>query len=188
MITSKGIIINGAAGAGKTTLAGELAKRLDFRHLDLDDYYYSRESEFAGLRPRDEIRKLLKIDLEKYPRFVMSGTIGSILWDFVNPLFDLAVLLYVPTEIRLERVKARAYERFGDRVLAGGDLYENHQNFYKHVQQYDMGFHSVSAERHEKWAKEILCPVLRADGTKSIIENVECIAEQYKLILHPTTS
>jgi len=176
---SKGIIIAGAAGAGKTTLAGELAKQLGFKHMDMDDYYYSRESEFAGMRPCNEIIELLKIDLDNHPRFVMSGTIGSILWDLVNPLFDFAVLLFVPTEIRLERVKARAYERFGDRAIEGGDLYDNHQKCYHHVQQYDIGFHSVSKERHEKWAEEIDCPVLRADGTKPISENVKWIMEQY---------
>ena len=176
---SRGIIINGAAGTGKTTLAEKLAKQLGFKHMDLDDYYYSRESEFAGLRPRNEIIELLKADLKNHPKFVMSGTVGSILWDFVNPLLDLAVLLFVPTEIRLERVKARAYERFGKRALEGGDLYDNHQEFYNHIQQYDTGFHSVSKERHEKWAAEIDCPILRADGTKPISENVKWISEQY---------
>jgi len=182
-ILSRGIIINGAAGTGKTTLGGELAKRLNFRHMDLDDYYYSRESEFAGLRPHDEIRSLLLADLEKHPRFVMSGTIGSILWDTVNPLFDLAVLLFVPTHIRLERIKARAYQRFGDRALEGGDLYENHKAFYDNTVKYDIGFHSVSLERHEKWATEICCPVLRTDGTKRISENVALIAEAYLSIV-----
>jgi len=176
---SRGIIINGAAGTGKTTLGGELAKQLGFKHMDLDDYYFSRESEFAGLRPRNEIIELLKADLEKHSRFVMSGTIGSILWDFINPLLDLAVLLFVPTETRLERVKARAYKRFGERALKGGDLYDNHQEFYDRTQQYDTGFHSVSKERHEKWATEINCPVLRVDGTKPIYENIKWILGQY---------
>jgi len=179
MKQSRGIIINGAAGTGKTTLAGELAKRLKFQHIELDDYYFSRESPFAGLRPYDEIVEHLKADLAKYPQFVMSGAAGIISWDFVNPLFDLAVLLFVPTDIRLERVKARAYERFGERAIEGGDLYENHLKFYDEISKYDTGYHSVSLERHEKWEAELICPVLRADGTKPISENVELIAEQY---------
>ena len=188
-LTTKGIIVNGASGTGKTTLGRALAKQLGFPHLDLDDYYYPSQDEvgsyrFAELRPRNKIIEHLKNDLSKHPYFVMSGTIGSILWDFVNPLFDLAVLLFVPTETRLERVKARAFERYGERVLEGGDLYNNHQEFYNHIQQYDIGYHSVSLQRHEQWAKEIHCPVIRVDGTRAIIENSMLIAEQYQSIQH----
>ena len=35
---SRGIIIFGAAGSGKTTLGRELAGRLGFLHIDIDDY------------------------------------------------------------------------------------------------------------------------------------------------------
>ena len=183
-LSTRGIIINGASGTGKTTLAGALAERLGFPHFDLDDYYYPTQEEagsyrFGELRPRETILALLKKDLEKHPRFVMSGTIGSILWDFANPLFDLAVLLFVPVEIRLERVKARAFEQHGARIFEGGDLYDVHQQFYEHNQQYEVGFHSVSLQRHELWAKEMNCPVLRMDGTKVIGENVEDIAGFY---------
>jgi len=172
---SRGLIINGAAGTGKTTLGKEVAARLGFKHMDLDDYYFSRESEFAGLRPRAEIIQLLQDDLNKHPHFVMSGSIGSILWDFVNPLFNLAILLSAPTDLRVQRITARAYERFGNRALEGGDLYDNHQQFYEQTKQYDTGFHSVSRERHEKWASELECPVLRLDGALPIADNVEII-------------
>jgi len=78
----------------------------------------------------------------------------------------------------------RAFERYGERVLEGGDLYNNHQEFYNHIQQYDIGYHSVSLRRHEQWAKEICCPILRVDGTRTIIENSMLIAEQYQSIQH----
>jgi len=191
-VSSRGIIVNGASGAGKTTLGGELAKLLGFPHLDLDDYYWPKDAlgynDFTVLRSRDVIIEDLNRALSKHQHFVMSGTIGSILWDFVNPLLDLAVLLYVPTDVRLERVKARAYARFGERVLAGGDLYENHVAFYEHIQTYDTGFHSVSLERHEKWAAELACPVLRADGTKPIAENAAWIAEHFCILSEVTNA
>jgi len=176
---SRGIMINGAAGTGKTTLGKELAKQLEFKHIDLDDYYFSEESPFPNLRSRDKIMNQLRGDLDKYPRFVMSGTVGSILWDFVNPLFDLAVLLKAPTDILLQRVKAREYERYGERILEGGDLYETHLKFCDEISKYEIGYHSVSLERHKKWVAELNCPVLCADGTKSIAENAIWIAEQY---------
>ena len=181
---SRGIIINGAAGTGKTTLGKKLAKELNFCHLDLDDYYWPQQNEdpFKELRPREVIIEHLQSDMSKHSHFVMSGTIGSILWDVVNPLFDLAVLLFAPVEIRLERIQARALSRFGKRILPGGDMYEKHQDFRDHVKQYEIGFHSVSLERHEKWASELNCPVLRADGTKTICENATWIAREYFLL------
>lgn len=177
-------MINGASGAGKTTLGREVASLLNFPHLDLDDYYWPKDEAgkkvFTELSPRDMIIQSLKADLSKHPHFVMSGTIGSILWDFANPLFSMAVLLYVPTEIRLQRVKARAFSEYGERVLEGGDMYDQHQEFYKHIQTYDIGFHSVSKQRHEKWAGELNCPVFHADGTKPISENAAWIATQFR--------
>jgi adenylate kinase family enzyme len=182
-LSSKGIMINGASGAGKTTLAAEVAKRLGFKHMDLDDYYWPKDADgnnvYTKIQPRDTIISHLRGDLLKHSHFVMSGTVGSILWDFVNPLFNLAVLLLVPPEIRIERVKAREFARYEQRVLTGGDLYEHHQDGYEYNLKYETGFHSVTLERHEKWAEELDCPVLRVDGTKSIAENATWITEQY---------
>jgi len=180
-------MIAGAAGTGKTTLGRELSKRLGFQHLDLDDYYYRWDTEipFTESPPREKIRERVINDLSKHPNFVMSGTIGSILWDLVNPLFDLAVLLFVPPAMRQERLRERAFVRYGERVLLGGDMYEEHQKFYAEVELYETGTHPavpVTLERHERWAEELACPVLRMDGTKSIYENITWLAKQYSLI------
>ena len=179
---SRGIIINGASGTGKTTLAAALANHLSFKHFDLDDYYHRKDTKipFTEYYPREEIRARLMHDISQNPDFVMSGSIGSILWDLVNPLFDLAVLLFVPVEIRLARVHAREAEWFGARILEGGDMYENHKDFINTIQSYENAEPpAVCLKRHELWAAELLCPVLRLDGTKPVCENVTQIAEQF---------
>ena len=145
----RGIIINGASGTGKTTLAKELSKLLDFQHMDLDDYYYHWDTEipFSSSPSQEEIRERVLNDIATQGRFVMSGTIGSALWDLANPLFDLAVLLMVPNEIRMERLRTREFNRYGKRILTGGNMYESSQNFLTNLNYTKQKFTPISPSR-----------------------------------------
>jgi hypothetical protein len=66
----------------------------------------------------------------------MSGLMDSINASFV-PLFDLAVHLTAPVEVRVERVNVRELARFGKRILPGGDMFEIHNKFIDNVRSYD---------------------------------------------------
>ena len=182
---AKRIIINGASATGKTTLAKELAKRLCYKHMDLDEYYHRQDVKipFSEFHPHEEIRERILNDISANPCFVMSGSVGSILCDLVNPLFDLAVLLFAPVEIRLERARAREFASFGERILQGGDMHEGYIRHLHLVESYETGEPpAVCLKRHELWAAELLCPVLRINGTKPIVENAAYLAEQCKLL------
>ena len=179
---SRGIIIFGASGSGTTTLGREVARRLYFPHFDLDDYHWCWDAEipFTVLRSVDEKRDMLMKDISKYPRFVMSGSMESIRKTF-DPMFDLAVFVSAPTEIRVERVRAREFAWFGERILLGGDMYKNHQDFLAEVRGYDTGEPPiVCLKRHERWIAELPCPVLRVDGTREVSENAELVAARYR--------
>ena len=89
----------------------------------------------------------------------------------ITSLYRYAVLIEVPKEIRMERVKNRSFETFGDRMLPGGDLYEQEKRFF-HMAE------SRTEESVRKWAQSLGCPVIRVDGAKEVEENVNAIIRE----------
>ena len=116
-------------------------------------------------------------DISKVPHFVMSGSMDSYNAPFV-PVFDLAVLNTAPVETRIERVNRREFSRFEERILPGGDMYENHKKFLECVRSYDTDG-SPCRRVHEQWAATLPCTVLYTDGTAPIAENTTRIVKQY---------
>ncbi len=86
--------------------------------------------------------------------------------------YDFTVFLSAPLEIRIGRIKQRAFKQHGKRVCEGGDMYEQHLGFVDFVA-------SRSLSRIEQWAVTLVCPVIHVDGTRSICENTDWIVEQY---------
>ncbi len=170
---TKGIIVFGGNGSGKTTLGRELARVLKYKHIDIEDYYFNdAEIPYSAPRSREECIALMLEDIEKYGSFVLSSVRGN-LGEKIPSMYECAVYLSAPLEIRLDRVKKRAYEKFGNRVLKGGDMYEQEQRFFDVVA-------SRSLEDIERWAETVACPVIKIDATKPIKENVEYIVSQYR--------
>jgi adenylate kinase family enzyme len=173
MSKPRGILICGLNGAGKTTLAGELARMLGYKHMDSEDYWF-HESDFTYSKPRthDECVLLMLDDMQKHPNFVLSSVIGDFGEEIVKS-FDLTVLLDVPREIRLARIDKRNFNRSGERILPGGDWYEQ-----------EMKFRAKCAARPEdyaeQWAKTLACPVLCIDGTRDYHDTAREIAEYIK--------
>lgn len=163
-----GIIIFGANGSGKTTLGRELARVLNYKHMDIEDYYFHKSDvPYSNPRTREECINLMLADIEKYRLFVISAVDGDF-GDEITSMYDLAIFLTAPSEIRLERVKRRAYAQYGDRVCKGGDMYEQELKFYDFVA-------SRSLTPMEQWAKTLTCPVVHVDGTKPIEELIRYI-------------
>jgi len=181
-----GIIVFGASGAGATTLGKEIARRLDYQHLDIDDYLWCWNTEIplTVVRPREERTRGLMNAIKKHPNFVISGTIFSDR-ELFDPLIDLAVFISTPADVCAERVHAREHARWGERVLPGGDMYKTtrfHGNFGDYVanaQKYESADVSKFGRKfHEQWITELPCPVLRLDGTRPTDENTLLIVER----------
>jgi 8-oxo-dGTP pyrophosphatase MutT (NUDIX family) len=168
----RGIIVFGANGAGKTTLARELARILNFKHMDIEDYTFDpSEIPYYAPRSREERNRLMLADIKKYGSFVISAVTG----DFgaeITSMYDLAVFLEAPAGLRINRVKQCAYEKYGERVLAGGDMYEQELKFLDFVA-------SRSLTQIEKWAETLTCPVLRVDGTVDCRVSASSVADFY---------
>jgi adenylate kinase family enzyme len=173
MSKPRGILICGLNGAGKTTLARELARMLGYKHMDAEDYYFlSSDVPYTRSRRWDEYTALMLADMEIHPKFVFSSVRGDF-GDEIIRCFDLVVLIDVPKEIRLARIVKRAIDQFGERVLSGGDMHEEQEQF-----------HTFAASRPEdyteQWVKTLSCPVIRIDGTRDYHDTVREIAEYIK--------
>lgn len=173
---SCGIMICGANGSGKTTLGKALAAALGFKHMDIEDYYFlDSDVPYSCSRPRDEMLTLMLDDIEKYGRFVLTVVDGDF-GDKITSLYKMAVYISAPLELRIERIKKRSFEKFGERMLKGGDMFEQENNFFEFAA-------ARSMEKTEKWLKTLRCPVIYADGTKGIEDNVKTIVEELEIIL-----
>lgn len=170
----KVIHILGASGSGTTTLGKAISDNMGYSHLDSDDYFWFPTDPKEGNSRR---QRLLQDDIKQAEKCVISGSFCG--WgDIFIPLFDLVIFVEAPTEIRIERLKEREYRKFGDRIMPGGDMYNNHIEFIEWAGKYDTaGFEQRSRIFHMDWLKHITCPIINVDGTTPLNELVKQISE-----------
>ena len=80
------------------------------------------------------------------------------------------IFLYVPTPIRLERLRARESQRLGaDAVAPGGSMHQNAEEFFEWASHYDDGTREGrNLARHQAWLEALSCRVLRLDGVRPL--------------------
>lgn len=128
------IHILGASGSGTSTLGSSLSKFLPHIHLDTDDYFWT--TKFTELTQVTERRKMLERDLSLNENWILSGSVCG--WgDNFKSYFDLVIFLYIPKDIRLERLRQREFQRYGNDILAGGSKYEQSEKFLEWASLYD---------------------------------------------------
>ena len=168
----RGIIVCGANGSGKSTFGRELARALRYRYMDIEDYYFKESAvPYSEPRSREACAALLYRDIENCQNFVLSSVLGDY-GDPITRLYDCAVLLSAPLEVRMRRIRQRSLERFGERVCGGGDMYEQAEKSCDFVK-------SRSVRQIEAAAENLPCPLLRIDGTRPIADNVASVARKY---------
>jgi len=98
--------------------------------------------------------------------------------DIFIPQFDLVVFLCTSAAIRKERLKKREYERFGERIRKGGDMYDEHTKFIEWAMQYDAGdINMRSMKLHEEWLKQLSCPIIKLNGADNCEDNLIQLGE-----------
>ncbi|MCI8589918.1 MAG: AAA family ATPase [Clostridiales bacterium] len=166
-----GIIVCGLNGCGKSTVGKALAEAIGFYFIDHEELCFGGMSEdyIAGHSRREMIDKFKEIIIE-HPNFILAAVNGmgeEELW----PCFQYAVWIRAPKSIREQRVRDRSFQRFGNRMRPGGDLYVQEEKFFQMV--------SDRTERDvDEWLQGLTCPIIQIDGTKPVRENITLIMDQ----------
>lgn len=167
------ILVCGLNGSGKTTFGMKLADRLKYDFLNDEDYYFfESEIPFSKSRSEEEAKEYIISYLRCHKNVVMIATRGD-LSERINSMYDCVIYLSAPAGIRLSRIKERDSKRFGERVLPGGDMYEQQRKFHEFAL-------SRTSEKIEKWLDTLECTVIKLDGTRTVDENVEMIGRLMK--------
>jgi adenylate kinase family enzyme len=175
------IHILGASGSGTTTLGRALAARLQYPHFDTDDYFWlPTDPPFTEPRERTARQQLLMDALTAHKAWVLSGSLCG--WgDVAIPLFGLVVFLWLPTDLRMERLRTREHERYGERILPGGDMYASSQAFLTWAASYDDGdMHIRSRQLHEQWLGTLPSPILYFEGEYTIEEQLAVLLAELR--------
>ena len=163
-----GILICGLNGTGKSTLGRMLADRMRYEFIDNEDLFFPKADPsytFSSPRSEEDVIRLREENICENNRFIFAAVRGNY-GDRLIASLDYIVLIEVPKQIRSKRVRDRSYQKFGDRILPGGDLYDKENKWF-----------SLTDGRPETyvtdWLETVNCPVIRIDGTMPVKENVD---------------
>lgn len=168
MTTARYILITGAAGTGTTTLARALATQLSTTHLEADDFLWLPTTPpYQHMADKAQRSERLLQEMRSHGSAVVAGSVMG--WgQSLEREFDLVVFLYLPVELRLERLERREIKRFGQAQPA----------FLTWAAQYDEGgAPGRSLARHQAWLAGLTCDVLRLEGDMSVVDRMGRVLE-----------
>jgi adenylate kinase family enzyme len=170
------IHILGASGSGSTTLGAAVARRLGVPHVDADPMFWMpADPPFTERRPRGERLALLTRQLPADGRWVFSGS--AISWaTALEPIYDLIVFLHLDQTERMARLRRRESERYGPRIILGGDMAAASAAFFAWAEAYDTaGPAQRSLAAHEAWLSGQTASVLRLDSAMPVEALIESV-------------
>lgn len=166
----------GASCAGSTTLGQALAKQHGYPYFDTDFYFWEQtDPPFTVKRDRGERIAMLKQAIEPHDDHIIGGSLAN--WgDEWLTVFNLVVFLYLPPHIRIERLKARELERYGDVIFKDPKRMQAYQGFLEWATAYDTNAISGrTLQVHEHWLSKVKCPVLEIRGDTTVQQRIDLI-------------
>lgn len=171
----------GASGSGVTTLGNYLAGQLGIPYYDSDNFFWESSTIPFTVRRAPSLRnQLLLEELSTESNWILGGSIIN--WK-LDLDFDLAVFLWIPPAIRLQRLRAREYQRYGDIIHTDKERNRMFKEFIDWCAGYDNNTVSGrTLQAHENWMTTLTCPLLELRGDLSGKERAEKIMEVLRIL------
>lgn len=171
------INIFGASGSGVTTLGKALSEKLDYPYFDSDHYFwFPSDPPFTNRRLPEERNALINNEMAGMENWILGGSIIN--WNN-NWQFDLSVFLYIPQEVRLQRLRNREYERYGDIIHTDRERNRLYHEFIDWARGYDeLITNSRNLHSHKNWMNSLKTPLLVIEEDTSVEERVEAVVKK----------
>ena len=168
--------IMGASCSGSTTLGNALAQKLGTPYFDSDEYFWEKTNPPFTTKRNPALRNEMLIhDIAKHDSWIIGGSLLK--WE-LNLTFDLIVFLYIPHEIRMERLRKRELERYGDIILTAPVRNQQYLDFMEWARGYDDNpTPGRTLAAHENWLAQQTCPILEIRGDYSVEERIRLVLE-----------
>jgi len=172
------IHILGASCAGSTTLGNALSSQLNIPYFDTDSFFWEKSAVPYTVKRDPLLRnQLLKDELNKANNYIVGGSLVSWGEDWKH-MFDLAVFLYLPKEIRMERLVKRELERYGNAIYEDPQRHQLFLDFINWASKYDdRSFTARNIGIHENWLNGLNCKVIKIEDDTTVAERLRRIVE-----------
>ncbi|WP_241331604.1 AAA family ATPase [Chryseobacterium arthrosphaerae] len=176
------IHIFGASGSGVTTLGKALSEQLNIEYFDSDDFFWLKTEVPFTEKQNPEIRNTTVSDiLHTTDSWIFGGSI--IHWgENIFPPFDLVIFLYLPPEIRMERLRKREFERYGEEITVNPERAVKSEEFLEWAKDYDhdTGIANRTLNAHREWLTGIDVPLLEISGNYPVSDKINIILDRIK--------
>ncbi|WP_073402501.1 adenylate kinase [Mucilaginibacter sp. OK098] len=170
------IHIMGASCAGSTTLGMAMARQLSYPYFDTDKYFWQpSEIPFTSRYSFEDRNKMLKDDLLLSNNWILGGSIIN--WgDEWLTAFDCVVFLYLPQPIRMERLKARELDRYGNIIFTDATRNRLYKEFVEWATGYDDNTtNGRNLQAHQNWLNKLNCPVIEITSDTTVQQRLDVI-------------
>lgn len=160
------IYVTGPSGVGTTTLAKDLSTKLSIKLIDSDDLFWLKTNPpYTQPRSADELHEMFHEAISSDSFVLSSDVLNWGLDDSLLDQFTQVIFLYLPFEVREQRIKQREEKRFGERIFSGGDMYKQHESFIKWTKKYDENHEELGRNRRsqEDFLSQFKGEVMRVD-------------------------